>query len=495
MTAGDAALDLSLLAVRLARFHGLRSIVGRGPVAWADIALAAPEIERLALEESGPGRRSRHTWSHRVLVGRDLTLDGLAWPADDVLFLDLDTAGTDQPPGFAAARPTGRPGVSVVARPATPDQLAATLTEAGLEPTFTGSQPAVGGEARAVAIVDRRVNAALIPAPPGFRVLAIVTAFNEEDIIRSTIESLIGSGLDVHLIDNWSTDRTHEIAERFLGRGLVGLERFPATPSATYDWGDLLSRVEEVAAASPSDWFIHHDSDERHLSPWPSRSLRDAIWAVQQSGFNAIDHTVLNFRPVDDGFVPGSDPEAYFRHFEFGTTPDDLHRIKAWRSTGGRVSLAASGGHEVRLPGRRVFPYKFLLKHYPIRSQAHGERKVLRERAARWNAAERARGWHVHYDAVAEGHRFLRSPHELREFDGRTLERELITIISGVGLAPRPVPRWATRTRLAATAYRLAAALLRNSVVGRLRRARLLKAPIVRRPGRWLRGRLLGTRQ
>lgn len=83
--------------------------------------------------------------------------------------------------------------------------------------------------------------------------------------------------------------------------------------------------------------------------------------------------------------------ERYFRHFDFGAGPDLARLMKAWRNTGQRVALAESGGDEAAFPGRRIFPYRFLLKHYPIRSQAHGERKVLRERQARWNASRRAR--------------------------------------------------------------------------------------------------------
>ena len=53
--------------------------------------------------------------------------------------------------------------------------------------------------------------------------------------------------------------------------------------------------------------------------------------------------------------------------------------------------LAGSGGHEAVFTGRRVFPYNFLSKHYPVRSQAHGERKIFVERSAR--RSESARRW------------------------------------------------------------------------------------------------------
>lgn len=74
-----------------------------------------------------------------------------------------------------------------------------------------------------------------------------------------------------------------------------------------------------------------------------------------------------------------------------GFAPEFIQR-KAWRrpADAGTVSLVPSGGHDVLFAGRRIYPYKFLLKHYSIRSQRHGGKKVWRERKSRWNEGERA---------------------------------------------------------------------------------------------------------
>ena len=68
-----------------------------------------------------------------------------------------------------------------------------------------------------------------------------------------------------------------------------------------------------------------------------SAGLRDALYHVQRCGYDAVDHTVIDFPPVEAALPPDDDFEAHMRHFEFG-----------------------------RRPGR-VFPYKFLAKHYPVR--------------------------------------------------------------------------------------------------------------------------------
>ena len=251
-----------------------------------------------------------------------------------------------------------------------------------------------------------------------FRVVALISAYNEEDIIVPCLQYLIKHGLEVYLIDNWSTDSTVELASKFLGKGLLAIEKFPQDrPSTNYVWKDIISRIERLTKEIEADWFVFQDVDEIRRSPWPELSLRDAILKVDREGFNSIDHTVVTFHPVDNDFATGTDFEAYFKCFEFTDRPGQFVRIKAWKNLGRRVTLNVSGGHEAQFKGRRTYPFRFLLKHYPVRSQAHGEKKIFRERKARWLPQERASGWHTHYDHIHEGYSFLRRPGDLRVFN------------------------------------------------------------------------------
>jgi glycosyltransferase involved in cell wall biosynthesis len=255
-----------------------------------------------------------------------------------------------------------------------------------------------------------------------FRVVVLMSAYNEEDIIVPCLQYLIKQGLEVYLIDNWSTDSTVELASEFLGKGLLAIEKFPQRrPPAHYVWADILARIEQLTKEIDADWFVLQDVDEIRASPWPGTNLRDAILKVDREGFNCIDHTVLTFYPIDNDYSAGTDFEAYFRHFEFSDRPGQFIEIKAWKNLGRRISLSLSAGHEVRFNGRRPYPFRFLLKHYPVRSQAHGEKKIFRERMPRWFPQERARGWHTHYDHINEGHSFLRRPDELELFDASAL--------------------------------------------------------------------------
>jgi hypothetical protein len=269
-----------------------------------------------------------------------------------------------------------------------------------------------------------------------FRIIAIIAAYNEGDIIAAVIGHLVENGIDVYLLDDHSTDDTVAEAGRWLGRGLLHIEHFspgpptgPAPAAATsppYDWTAILRRKEELAQELAADWFMHHDADEIRESPLPGLTLKEAIRWVDSLGYNCIDHVVLNFPPTDDGFRQGDDPRSYFRYFEESDEYDRV-QLKTWRKTPQAVTLAASGGHQAEFEGRRVFPLPFLLRHYPVRGQTHGARKVFRERKGRFLEHERALGWHVQYDRIPDrAHTFTRDSSQLQRFDRERLRLDAL---------------------------------------------------------------------
>jgi hypothetical protein len=252
--------------------------------------------------------------------------------------------------------------------------------------------------------------------------LAILPAYNEADVIGAVLDDLIAQGCQVYVLDNLSTDGTAEIARSRLGRGVVAVELFV---SDRYTWAAMLRRVEEIALSHVGRWIILANADEFRESPWPWLTLADAIGHVDRYEYNAIDHDLFNFRPVDDSFVPGTDPRLHMRHYEPAVPPDpDSVQVKTWKQGIPRVDLASTGGHSVFFPGRRVCPLKFTLRHYPIRGEAHGHRKVFTERFPRFDPAERARGWHIQYDGYAMGAaRFLRDPATLQVWGDEHVRR------------------------------------------------------------------------
>ncbi len=208
---------------------------------------------------------------------------------------------------------------------------------------------------------DTTLETSRVVTPLDFRVVAFMAAYNEEDIIVQSIKKWTDQGISVHILENWSTDGTYDLVRDLESRLPVTVERFPKDgPSEYFDWGAMLQRIEELSKEIQADWFVRRGADEILTSPWPGINYRDGLYLVNQEGFNCVDHTIVEFHPIDDGFETGMDHEAYFRHFDLKNLSHPKQR-KAWKNFGQPISTIPSAGHDVVFEGRRIYPFKFYL--------------------------------------------------------------------------------------------------------------------------------------
>ena len=264
--------------------------------------------------------------------------------------------------------------------------------------------------------------------PSPFTVVALIAARNEADIVQQVVADLIRQGVSVYFMDDSSDDGTVAAVEPFLGRGVIAIEHLAesigASTSKGFEWERILERKATLAHTLDADWFIHHDADEFRESPWFGETLRDAIQRVDGFGYNAIDSTRFDFWPTSDDYRPGDDVRQALPFYS-EPAPYNRLQIRCWKKTDARVDLASSGGHEVKFAGRRVFPVRFILRHYAIRGQQHGQHKIA-ERRSRFLSAERDRGWHVQYDDVDEHRCLIREPSTLARFDATAVRLALL---------------------------------------------------------------------
>jgi hypothetical protein len=273
-------------------------------------------------------------------------------------------------------------------------------------------------------------------------VLAVIHAYNEADVIGETVGRLVEQGVDVLIVDDWSTDATYGVAMSLAAgnRGRVRVVREPERRPAQ-DWFDQLSRTERIGReAADYDWVLHHDADEWRMSPWAGVGLRDAIAFVDALGYNALDHTVVDFRYLAGGQISASTGGMMDRllHFEFGRRPGHFSQVKGWRRRDAEdLQLAASGGHDAAFSGRRIYPFKFLMRHYPLRGPDQARRKIFEDRLPRQQGERVERGWHVHYDQLASDPRVATGwePHELLPWSEPMFHQEfLVERLSGIGI-------------------------------------------------------------
>ena len=221
------------------------------------------------------------------------------------------------------------------------------------------------------------------------RVVALIASHNERRFIGPCIERLHAHGVESYLIDNHSTDETLEIADRHLGKGLIGFETLPEGEGNRFSLRTQLRRKEELALELEADWFIHLDPDEVRLPPNGFATLAEGLRAADRDGYNAVNFLELTFIPTREA------PEHEHPEFErtlrtyYPLLPGFPHRLNAWKA-GVEVDLQSKGGHKVRFRGLRMYPQQFLMKHYFVLGREHALEKFVRRE---FDEAEAAQGW------------------------------------------------------------------------------------------------------
>jgi glycosyltransferase involved in cell wall biosynthesis len=240
------------------------------------------------------------------------------------------------------------------------------------------------------------------------RITAFMHAYNEGDIVYHSVKHLIENGIEVYFINHGSTDSTVKEASKWLGKGLIHIENFPQDAGypeinrKKFVLTHLLRRIQVLSTRLTADWYLINDADEFRESPWPGLTLKEAFQIVDQKGYNAIHFLVFNFHPVDNSFIPGSDVRETLKYYEKELKKFNFFQIKAWKNLGKPVDLVTSGGHDIQFSGRKIFPTRFILRHYPIRSQAHGLKKIFTERKNRFTLYEKKKGMHVQYNEIKD---------------------------------------------------------------------------------------------
>jgi glycosyltransferase involved in cell wall biosynthesis len=267
------------------------------------------------------------------------------------------------------------------------------------------------------------------------KIAAIVHVFNESDILEIVARYLRDQGIGVHLLDNWSTDGSFELGQKLVRSGICShISRFPDEPSEHYEWGRQLEHTAKYAASLQADWILHYDADEIRCSPWKGVDLSSAIGFVDSLNYTAIDFTVINFLFTDGSAAERQGLEE-LKWFDWGRHPSYFQQVKAWKNLS-VVDLISSGGHDVKFEGKRIYPIKFLTKHYPLRSYDQANRKLYRDRFPRIVKEQVEKGWHVQYKAfqqVSEIKAWRR--YELTTFSEDSFDTEFfIERISGIGI-------------------------------------------------------------
>jgi glycosyltransferase involved in cell wall biosynthesis len=246
------------------------------------------------------------------------------------------------------------------------------------------------------------------------RVVALLAIRNEELFLGQCLQHLYQQGVETCVIDNGSTDRSVEIAQSFMGRGVFRIEHLPY--NGCFDLPEILKKKECLAEEIETDWFIHYDADEIREAPYPYRSLLQGVEEVDRQGYNAINFDEFVF-------LPTSNEEAYENknyvaemQYYYFFEPYPMRRLNAWKKTGKKVDIVNSAGHCIHFEGQRIFPHNFVMRHYICLSRHHAIAKYG-SRVFSLNAVKE-RGWSKDRVSFNPEYLHLPSPDRLKKFTG-----------------------------------------------------------------------------
>jgi len=218
--------------------------------------------------------------------------------------------------------------------------------------------------------------------------------FNEADIIEQTLNYGIREGIQFVIIDNGSTDGSFEICQKYLGRGVLKIERI-FTKNFALD--RLLKKVYELALFYDPDWLVLWDADVFLETPFKELKLSEAIKKVDREGYECIQFNNFEFWPTKE------DPQLtnVRQRIKYYTWNDNF-RFIAWKAEKGVRNINA---HTLNLKQPKIYPVKFIMRHYKIRSFEQGLRKVFKERLPRF--FDQPPTWHKHYDSFKKEKKYF----------------------------------------------------------------------------------------
>lgn len=312
----------------------------------------------------------------------------------------------------------------------------AMLDENGLRVAFSGytrTNDSDSARNTLLAVLLNQSTPKIVPAPDDFRVVALLAFYNEEDVLDSVIQHLIGQGVEVYALDNWSTDNSGNIAESYLGSGVIAVEKFPSEGRGKYfAVKSLLRQKEFLGQTLSADWFIHSDADEIYESFDPNVSIRDALYWIQRCGFNVVNFARLEFVPTSDAFTANLPLQEQLSYWRFETIAAHQQSQRAWKKQIDQVDITTNGGHEVHFAGKRIAPFRFLLRHYPYRTIAQAKRK--------WQTRihipeESAMLWGYHHKIYAARGSVVVPSEQLTQFDSNFYANYLVERLTSVGIS------------------------------------------------------------
>jgi glycosyltransferase involved in cell wall biosynthesis len=218
-------------------------------------------------------------------------------------------------------------------------------------------------------------------------ICSIIAVRNELKYLKILLPLLAEQNIDVVIIDNGSTDGSHDLYSDFMGKPVILVESLPY--QGFFSLSKQLAYKSEIRKKINHDWVIHQDADEVMEHHLPGLTLRDAIQEADNAGYNILNFDEFTFLPEPNAdYTNRNYYTEILRYYHFEPEQNRLNR--AWKRSA-QFSNMESGGHLLHGKNHSIWPINHILRHYIVLSAKHAKDKYINRS---FDDAELAKGWH-----------------------------------------------------------------------------------------------------
>ena len=213
------------------------------------------------------------------------------------------------------------------------------------------------------------------------KIVAIMAVRNVAKTLPIVLQQYIDNQIDVHMIDNGSTDATPSIIQQHMNSPIVKVHH--QEYSGSFKLESQMGLKQDIIATLDADWVMHVDGDEifeppeltdvpirwfERILPWTQAReteqprLRQFIEQCHHHGYDVIDCDEFVFVPNSDTDEPRDFVQGLRSYYYFAPPKRTLHRFQ--RVEGSLGGWAKTGGHRLDLKGRNLAPQRVRLRHY-----------------------------------------------------------------------------------------------------------------------------------
>jgi len=239
------------------------------------------------------------------------------------------------------------------------------------------------------------------------KIIVLVPAYNEVDIIEEVIQHLLSQKMEIIILDNFSNDGTFEICKKYSDKGLLKVSQIK---TKTFDINLNLRILYDLALKDQADWVVICAADEILETGIKNRTLREEIEKTAKEGYNLIQFDRYDFFLTDDDNEVAKSITKRLTYYSC----QGEHVYRAWKCIPG-IDIEAGGSHYPYFPegvGYKIYPKKFVMRHYPFRDKQQAERKAKERARGRENSKSSNKPVNLHYQAIQKQLSQIKISHE-----------------------------------------------------------------------------------